>query len=177
MALLKPGDFEVIRSDAGCFDKAIDVTATSVPNGNDTLADLSGRLADGLTALGGDHPPDAGGPSSPFANTWSYLKAHIPGASALPDLTFNFTLAFYFATPDGNVNLEAMRPPPLFTVDDHWWFATLGSVRDSVTGLTVDSAPPYAAYLSNANHDTPWGNPFTASLFHDRWYSAQCAAR
>ena len=96
MSSLKPGDFEVIRSQAGCFDKAIDLTDPSIPNGSDTLAEISARLADGLRSLGGDQPPAGGGPSSPFANTWSYLKAHIPGASALSDLTFNFGLAFYF---------------------------------------------------------------------------------
>ena len=92
MASLKPGDFEVVSSQAGCFDKGIDLTTPSIPNGSDTLADISARLADGLRALGGDHPPAGGGPSSPLANTWSYLKAHIPGASMLPDLTFNFGL-------------------------------------------------------------------------------------
>ena len=96
----------------------------------------------------------------------------------LPDLTFNFGLVFYFGTTsDGRVNLEAMTLPPLFTVDDHWWLATLASVRDAVTGVTVDSAPPYAPYAWNANQDTPFGNPFAAQLFHDRWYNAPCAAR
>jgi 5-methylthioadenosine/S-adenosylhomocysteine deaminase len=177
MSSLKPGDFEVIRSQAGCFDKAIDLTDPSIPNGSDTLAEISARLADGLRSLGGDQPPAGGGPSSPFLNTWSYLKAHIPWASTLSDLTFNLGLASYFGTPDGRVNLEAMTPPPLFTIDDHWWFATLASVRDAVTGVTVDSAPPYAPYASNANQDTSLGNPFAARLFHDRWYDAQCVAR
>jgi hypothetical protein len=85
---------------------------------------------------------------------------------------------FYFGmTSDGRVNLEAMTPPPLFTIDDHWWFATLASVRDPVSSVTVDSTPPYAPYASNSNQDTPFGNPFAAPLFHDRWYDAQCAAR
>ena len=177
MSSLKPGDFEVISSQAGCFDKGIDLTNPSIPHGSDTLADISARLADGLTALGGDHPPAGGGPSSPFANTWSYLKAHIPGASELPDLMFNLGLAFYFGTPsDGRVNLESMTLPPLFTVDDHWWFATLAANRDALD-LTVDSAPPYAPYPANLNQDTPAGNPFAAPLFHDRWYGAPCAAR
>ena len=96
----------------------------------------------------------------------------------LPDLTFNFGLVFYFGTTsDGRVNLEAMTLPPLFTVDDRWWFATLAANRDAVTGLTVDSEPPYAPYAWNANQDTPFGNPFAAQLFHDRWYNARCAAR
>ena len=177
ISALKPGDFEVISSQTGCFDKAIDVTAPSAPNGSDTMAQVSARLADGLRSLGGDQPPAGGGPSS-LANTWSYLKAHIPGASALSDLVFNSLLAFRFATSDGRMmNLEAITLPPLFIIDDHWWFATLGSVRDPVTGLTMDTAPPYGAYGSNANHDTPWGNPFAAPLFHDRWYDTRCPAR
>ena len=178
MSSLKPGDFEVISSQAGCFDKGIDLTAPSIPNGSDTLAEISARVADGMRALGGDQPPAGGGPSSPLVNTWSYLKAHIPGASALSDLAFNFGLAFYFGTTsDGKVNLEAMTPPPLFTIDDHWWFATLASVRDAVTGVTVDSAPPYAPYVWNANFDTPLGNPLAPPLFHDRWYNGSCTGR
>jgi hypothetical protein len=75
------------------------------------------------------------------------------------------------------VNLEAITLPPLFTVDDHWWFATLEAARDPATGLTTDPAPPYAAYLSNANHVSSLTNPFAASLFHDRWYAASCVTR
>jgi len=176
MSALKPGDFEVVASEGGCFNKAIDVTA-AVPNATKRLAQISTLVADGLRALGGDDPPIGGGPSSPFANTWSYLKAHVPGASMLPDLTFNLALASFFMTPDGKVNLEAITPPPLFTADDHWWFATLEAVRDPLTGLTADSAPPYSPYPSNANQLTPAGNPLAARLFRDRWYGAGCARR
>jgi 5-methylthioadenosine/S-adenosylhomocysteine deaminase len=177
MSALKPGDFEVINSEAGCFAKGIDITEPFIPSGSETLAMVSGRIRDGLRALGGDHPPDGGGPSSPFANTWSYLKARVPGASGLPDGTFNFLLALRFPTmTGGNVNLEAMTPPPLFIVDDHWWFATMASLRDSVTGLTEDAAPPYGPYASNANHATVSGNPFSSALLHDRWYVARCPA-
>lgn len=178
MSALKPGDFEVISSTASCFQKAIDVTAPSVPQGNQTLAQMSALLADGLRGLGGDQPPPGGGPASPYTNTWSYLKAHIPGASLLPDLTFNLGLAFYFGlTADGMVNLEAMTQAPLFTVDDRWWFATLEAERDPVTGLTTEPAPPYAAYASNANHVTALGNPFAKTRFRDRWYGGRCAGR
>jgi 5-methylthioadenosine/S-adenosylhomocysteine deaminase len=178
MSSLKPGDFEVISSEAGCFDKAIDVTSPSIPGGNTTLAQVSATIANGLRALGGDHPPAGGGPSSPFANTWSYLKARIPGAAGLPDLTFNFGLVSFFGmTPDGKLNLEAMAPPPLFTADDHWWFATLAAERSAVTGVTDVPTPPYAAYAANANQTTPLGSPFAAPLFHDRWYSPRCGKR
>jgi 5-methylthioadenosine/S-adenosylhomocysteine deaminase len=178
MSSLKPGDFEVVSSAAGCFDKAIDVTSPSIPGGNATLAQVSGVISASLRALGGDHPPAGGGPSSPFANTWSYLKARIPGAAALPDLTFNFGLiSFFGTTPDGKVNLEAMTPPPLFTADDRWWFATIAAERDRVTGLTDDPNPPYAAYAANTNQATPLGSPFAAPLFRDRWYAPRCAKR
>ena len=177
MAALKPADFEIVASVAGCFEKAIDVTA-ALPHGSDTLARVTALIAEGLQALGGDHPPAGGGPSSPFSNTWSYLKAHIPGASTLPDLTFNFGLVSFFGlTADARVNLEAIMVPPFFTVDDHWWFATLEAVRDPVTGVTADSAPPYAAYPSNANHVSSLMSPFAAPLFRQRWYGATCAAR
>jgi hypothetical protein len=69
-----------------------------------------------------------------------------------------------------------MTPPPLFTVDDAWWFATLAGTRDPVTGLTDDPAPPYARYPSNASHITALGNPFAPDEFQDRWYSARCRA-
>lgn len=175
MHALKPGDFEVISSAAGCFDKAIDVTDPSVPRGSQTLAQITGIISSSLLALGGDYPPAGGGPSSPYANTWSYLKARIPGASGLTDLAFNFGLVSFFGlTPDGKVNLEAMTPPPLFTIDDHWWFATLDAARDPATGVTLDAAPPYAAYPSNANHVTELGNPLAAPLLEQRWYHSRC---
>ncbi|HEV2665286.1 MAG TPA: amidohydrolase family protein [Blastocatellia bacterium] len=33
MRSLKPGDFEIVRSEKGCFQKVIDVTAPGVPSG------------------------------------------------------------------------------------------------------------------------------------------------
>jgi 5-methylthioadenosine/S-adenosylhomocysteine deaminase len=170
MALLKPGDFEVITSAAGCFEKAIDVTAPALPKGNQTLAQISALLGDGLRALGGDHPPAGGGPSSPFANTWSYLKSRVPGASALPDIAFNFGLIQFFgSTPDGKVNLESIALPPLFTADDHWWFNTLEAAADPL--------PPYATYPANANQLGAAGNPFAAEMFRGRWYAPACPAQ
>ncbi len=75
------------------------------------------------------------------------------------------------------LNLEALAPPPLFTVDDPWWFATLEAARDPSSGLTAVATPPYAPYLANANHVTAVGNPFAATDFRDRWYAAGCARR
>ena len=179
MAQVKPGDFEVVHSVGGCFDKAIDVTDASLPGGTETLAQISGSVSFGMRALGGDHPPAGGGPSSPFTNTWSVLKAGFPGGSSLSDLQFNFFVLvnFFGVTPDGNVNLEAMVPPPLFTVDDAWWLATLGAKRDLATGLTTDSAPPYKPYLANTNQIDVSGNPFASRVFEQRWYGSGCHNR
>lgn len=128
-----------------------------------------------MHAMGGDFPPVGGGPSSPFANTWSYLKANFLGTAGLPDSTFNFGLAFYFGlTPDNKINLEAMTPPPLFTVDDAWWLATLGAKRDVVTGFTADVAPPYKPYLANTNQVSSSGNPLAPETFGQRWHSTGC---
>ena len=49
------------------------------------------------------------------------------------------------------MNLEAIALPPLFTADDHWWFATLEAARNPATGLTADPAPPYGSCI----HRTP----------------------
>jgi len=87
MSALKPGDFEVVAGGAGCFEKAIDVTAPALPSGTDTLEQVVAGISDALRALGGDHPSPGGGPSSPFANTWSYLKARVPGAPCGPYLS------------------------------------------------------------------------------------------
>jgi 5-methylthioadenosine/S-adenosylhomocysteine deaminase len=171
MAALKPGDYEIVSGGDGCFEKAIDITHSALPQGNQTLADVSTLLTNGLRALGGDHPLVAGGPSSPFANTWSYLKARVPGAAGLPDLMFNFGLAQFFPTPDGKVNLESIALPPLFTVDDDWWFATLENARNESTGLT-DAPAPYGAYPSNANQLTAGASPFAPPVFRERWYGA-----
>jgi 5-methylthioadenosine/S-adenosylhomocysteine deaminase len=179
MNQLKPGRFEVVHSDAGCFDKGIDVTDPSLPGGTETLAQISGTVGAAMRAFGGDHPPAGGGPSSPFTNTWSVLKAGFPGGASLTDLQFNlFVLAHFFGlTPAGDVNLEAMRPPPLFAADDDWWFATLAGARDPITGLTDDATPPYRPYPANSNHVTPLGNPFAAQQFQRRWYTGGCGSR
>lgn len=161
MAEIKGDDFEIVSSETSCFDKAIDVTVPAVPNGSQTFGQITSLLRDGLGALGGDHPPAGGGPSSPFANTWSYLKARIPGASGLPDLFFNFALIQFFgATPDGKVNLESIALPPVFVADDHWWFATLAGAGDP--------QPPYAAYASNSNY------AFSGNDLRERYDAAQC---
>jgi cytosine/adenosine deaminase-related metal-dependent hydrolase len=178
MGQLKPNDFEVLRSAAGCFDKAIDITDAFVPGGTRTLAQVYTSISLGMRAFGGDHPPTGGGPSSPFSNTWSYLKAGFPGGSALTHAQFNFgVLLPAFGTPDGLINLEAMVPPPFFTVDDAWWLATVGGKIDVATGLTQTAVPPYKPYAANANQIGISGNPLAADVFEHRWYGGGCRAR
>ena len=42
--------------------------------------------------------------------------------------------------------LDTPRPATaLFTIDDDWWVATLASVSDAFTGVTMDSTPPVRA--------------------------------
>jgi len=171
MAELKPGDYEIVRSDGGCFEKAVDVTDPAVPGGTESLSQISMRIRNGLRAMGGDFPPIGGGPSSPFTNTWSYLKASFDGTAALDDLTFNFGLGTFFGfAPGPLVNLEGITLPPLFTVDDDWWFATLGADLEEETGMTDVTTAPYGRYVSNANQVTADGNPFGARDYEQRWY-------
>jgi 5-methylthioadenosine/S-adenosylhomocysteine deaminase len=178
MTRLKPIDFEIVTSPGGCFAKAIDVTDSSLPGGSQTLSQIAGSIADLMIAFGGDAPPAGGGPSSPFTNTWSYLKAGFPGGSSLTNAQFNFfVLLPAFGLPNGTINLEGMVPPPLFTVDDDWWLATLGARRDPATGLTADATPPYGRYLANANHVSAAGNPLAPLVFEGRWYAAGCSVR
>jgi 5-methylthioadenosine/S-adenosylhomocysteine deaminase len=174
MSQMKPGRFEVVHSAAGCFDKAIDVTNPSLPGGTESLAQIAGTVAFAMRALGGDTPPARGGPSSPSTNIWSVLKAGFPDGASMSNAQFNGLLAALFGLANGDVNLEAMTPPPLFTIDDHWWLATLAAARNPLTGLTDDPSPPYGRYHSNANQLTAAGNPFAVEQFQNRWYAGAC---
>jgi 5-methylthioadenosine/S-adenosylhomocysteine deaminase len=160
LAGLKPGDFETVASTAGGFAKAVDVTTEApVPSGGQTLAEIEALLEAGLAALGGDHPPAAGGPG-PVNNTYSYLKAHVSGgaAAALPDPVFRGLLAANVGTlPDGSLNLERVQLLPLFADDDDFLRHILRGELDA--GLVADSTPPFALYPANLNFIGPAGNP------------------
>jgi 5-methylthioadenosine/S-adenosylhomocysteine deaminase len=162
MSTLKPGDFEVVACTAGGFQKAIDVTTTApVPEGNETLEQLTTELRVALAALGGDNPPPGGGPGPP-TNTYSYLKAHVSGGAAagLPDSVFRGLLAGYVGVlPDGSLNLERVALIPLFQADDDFLGHLLHGDIDPATGLLADPTPPYALYPANLNHAGPLGNP------------------
>jgi hypothetical protein len=107
VSALKPTDREVVASPAGGFQKAVDVTTSAaVPEGDETLAEITAELELGLTALlGGDDPPAGGGPG-PSTNTYSYLKANVAGgqAAGLPDSIFRALLAANVGVlPDGSL--------------------------------------------------------------------------
>jgi cytosine/adenosine deaminase-related metal-dependent hydrolase len=163
MSALKPGDTEVVTSSMGGFEKAVDVTTTAaVPNGGETLAQITAALEAGVAALGGDNPPADGGPGPP-TNTYSYLKAHVAGGAAagLPDPIFRALLAAEVGVlPDGSLNLERVQLNPLLEADDDFLAHLLHGEIDPTTGLLADGAPPYKLYPANLNWIGPFGNPF-----------------
>ena len=97
MSALKPGDFEVVAGGAGCFEKAIDVTAPD-----------SRRALTAGQVVGRHHRWLAWARwRSPARRRWTLVAVREyvelsegthPGASDLPDLTFNFGLASFFGT-------------------------------------------------------------------------------
>jgi 5-methylthioadenosine/S-adenosylhomocysteine deaminase len=165
MAALKPGDYETVTSAAGGFQKAVDVTPTRpVPEGAETLAEITAKLAAGVTALGGDNPPAGGGPGPP-TNTYSYLKAHVAGGAAagLPDLVFRALLAANVGVlPDGSLNLERVQLDPLLEADDDFLAHLLLGDVDPATGLLADPTPPYKLYPADLNFLGPLGNPLAS---------------
>jgi hypothetical protein len=170
MSQLKPGDYEVVTSVGGCFEKAIDVTNPAAPQGTETFAEIQTALHDALNAMGGDNPPPGGGPADD-SNTFSYLKAHIPGASGLTDAQFRELLTCYFGlAPDGRLNMEGVQLSPVLVEDDDFYFHLLGG-EVFANGLIADDTPPFGLYLANFNHIQLLGNPFTANSYRDRYYN------
>jgi hypothetical protein len=172
MDVLKPGDYEIVTSTAGCFQKAIDVTNPAVPQGTETLAQIERALRDGLNAMGGDNPPSGGGPA-PNSNTYSYLKAHVAGGAAagLTDAQFRQLLTSYFGlTPDRRLNIEGLQLAPLLVEDDDFYFHLLGA-EVFRSGLIADPTPPFMLYLANFNQVQASGNPFSAQDYRDRYFA------
>ena len=173
MALLKPSDYETVTSTNACFQKAIDVTNPTAPQGNETFAQIKQALQDGLTAMGGDNPPAGGGPA-PNTNTYSYLKAHVAGGSvsALSDSQFRQLLTFYFwLAPDGRLNIEGIQLAPVLLEDDDFYFHLLGAEVFPGSGLIADGTPPFMLYPANFNQEQPLGNPFRAADYRSRYFS------
>jgi len=171
MAALKPGDYEVVTSSMGCFQKAIDVTNPAVPRGTETFAQIEQSLRDALNAMGGDNPPTGGGPADD-SNTYSYLKAHIPGAGALTDAQFRQQLTFFFGlAPNGRLNMEGLQLAPVLLEDDDFYFHLLGGEASPITGLIADDTPPFGLYRSNFNQIQLLGNPFATANYRDRYFT------
>jgi hypothetical protein len=170
MAALKAGDYEVVISNSGCFQKAIDVTNPAVPQGTETFTNIQNVLRDALNAMGGDNPPAEGGPADD-SNTYSYLKAHIPGASALTDAQFRQQLTRFFGlAPSGRLNMEGIQLTPVLVEDDDFYFHLLGGEVFANSSLIADTTPPFGLYLANFNQIQLLGNPFIANGYRDRYY-------
>jgi 5-methylthioadenosine/S-adenosylhomocysteine deaminase len=170
MSQLKPGDYEVVTSVGGCFEKAIDVTNPAAPQGTETFAEIQTALHDALNAMGGDNPPPDGGPADD-SNTYSYLKAHIPGASGLTDAQFRQLLTCYFGlAPNGRLNMEGVQLSPVLVEDDDFYFHLLGG-EVFANGLIADTTSPFGLYLANFNHVQTLGNPFAGNSYRDRYYN------
>jgi cytosine/adenosine deaminase-related metal-dependent hydrolase len=171
MATLKPGDYEVVHSTAGCFDKAVDVTNPGVRGGAETLDHIQSVLTTVLTSLAGDNPPPGGGPAD-LSNTYHLLK-QLLGMDELSDADFEALLIQYAGlTSDGRLNLEAVALSPLFVHDDDFYFHLMGA-ETFADGLIADSTPPFGLYLANFNHfpKPGRGNPFSAPSYRNRYYT------
>jgi 5-methylthioadenosine/S-adenosylhomocysteine deaminase len=170
MDQFKPGDYEIVTSVGSCFEKAIDVTNPAVPQGTEPFAEIQTALRDALNAMGGDNPPPGGGPADD-SNTYSYLKAHIPGASGLTDAQFRELLTYYFGlAPNGRLNMEGVQLSPVLVEDDDFYFHLLGG-EVFANGLIADDTPPFGLYLANFNHIQLLGNPFAGNSYRDRYYN------
>jgi hypothetical protein len=151
MALLKPGDYEVITSTAGCFQKAVDVTNPLVGrSGTETFATIQQKLKEALNSMAGDNPPAGGGPAE-LSNTYHQLK-HLLGYDALSDEDFNAILASKVGfTPNRRLNIEAVQLAPVLIQDDDFYFHLLGGELFPGTNLIADFTPPFGLYPTNLN--------------------------
>jgi cytosine/adenosine deaminase-related metal-dependent hydrolase len=161
MERLNPGGTEILTIPDAAYRRAIDVTKSGVPEGEQNFAQFSGELGMALAALGGDNPPADGGPS-PDSNTYSYLKAHWANGSyaGSSDAEFRAVLTNAFGLEqNGWLNLERIEMvPPVDDADDFLGYLLNGTI-DPNTGLLADPAPPFGLYPANLNHIGPLGNP------------------
>ena len=170
MAALKPGNYEVISSTCANFSKAIDTTNPALPKGSETFAYLNQTLTAALSALGGDNPPTGGG-TADDSNTYSYLKANIPGAAGLTDSQFRYELTLFAGLdPRGRLNLEGIQLSPVLVEDDHFYFHLIGGDVSEGTGLVFDANPPFGLYPTNLNQKQVQGNPFDRDDYCNRYF-------
>lgn len=120
------------------------------------LAAADKTLRDSLHALGGD---------------FTYLRLHWNGGRdrAMTNAAFrDQVLAPRFGRVNGRVNLERIELGPLFTADDHYFFAVVGG--QTKAGLPDDPKAPYRRYRVNLNQIGPAGNPFAPKQLFNVWY-------
>jgi 5-methylthioadenosine/S-adenosylhomocysteine deaminase len=173
MAALKPANYEVISSSLANFSKAIDTTNPLLPKGTETFAYLNQTLTAALNALGGDNPP-AGGGTADDTNTYSYLKANIPGAADLTDAQFRYELTLFAGLDSkGRLNLEGIQLSPVLVQDDHFYFHLLEGEVSGGTGLISDPSPPFGLYPTNLNQIQPQGNPFDEEEYGERYFETR----
>lgn len=142
MEKLKPGDYEVIPSVAGCFSKAIDVT--------DVRVKLKARKAQFQI-----RPKESA--QKQLDDAAAILIAKEKFESVQTQLADTLTK-------------EGVRLSPVFIEDDHFYFHMLGGEVSAATGLIADDEPPFQLYLANFNHVQSLGNPFIAQLYRDRYF-------
>ncbi len=170
MAALKPGNYEVISSTCANFSKGIDTTNPALPKGSETFAYLNQTLMAALNALGGDNPPPGGGRADD-SNTYSYLKANIPGAAGLTDAQFRYELTLFAGLdPRGRLNLEGIQLSPVLVEDDHFYFHLIGGDVSEGTGLVSGANPPFGLYPTNLNQIQAQGNPFDRDDYCNRYF-------
>jgi len=141
---------QLVRSRNGGFAKGVVIA-------HDSLTAAETRLRIALTALGGNY---------------TYLRTHWTDGSdgGLTNTAFrDDVLAPLVGRVQGKINLGRISLSPLFTADDHFFFAVLGG-RRTAAGVPVDDAPPYRLYRANFNFIGRAGDPFAAKRFFGRWY-------
>ena len=142
MALLKPGDFEVLTSGCG-FAAAIDVTDPSVLRGGETLTDIVGLLGV-AQALDFNHmranfkDPTVAGMTNPEFQ--AYLDQRFPlGIISRPlDPYWVIDDADYFQTLRDETNVTALDPNATLDTEPYW------DVDGDAVHNACDNCPSYA---------------------------------
>jgi hypothetical protein len=128
------------------------------------LAAVLRSLRLGLRALGGNGAKVASGPPPP-SRAFSYLRTHWNGGAdrTLSETAFRErVLAPLVGRIGKRINLERNQLPPLFSVDDRFFFSVLGHV--------ADKSPPFRTYRANHNFIAGGIDPFGPRRFFERWY-------
>ena len=156
-------DVQIVQSPVGRFAKGLGSRSGAL-RGRLALPAVLRTLRLGLRALGGNGAKVASGPPPP-SRVFSYLRAHWNrGADrSLSEAAFrDRVLAPYVGRIGTRINLERAQLPPLFTLDDRFFFSVLGGV--------ADRSPPFRIYRANRNFVSAGKDPFTPRKFFRRWY-------